>query len=506
MTERALGIAGFFGELETRVDGARRSDHARYQQFFVELNPILDAVRKLDRELDRHLARRFNVFDYMGQDRPAEALLSRIVADLLNPEARHGQGASLLRTLLGKLAAGRGVPNPRPDFTKPVRVKLERRIAENRRIDITVDLATEQGEWCLAVENKPYAEDQPCQVIDYLEYLEEKYGDRFLLIFLSPRGSGPSENSLPQRELSRWCERFAVMPYWIDPSRAEREEESAGDEGSLRDDVFADCRTEFSLANWFAACRAQCEAERLRWFLRDAEVFCQQRFGGHSMATESDSGTIRDYLFSNPNHLVTAQAVWDVWLDVKADVCRGFLKHLRNEIHGRVHRELSGIAPDIRVKYVYAGEKRWSNLLWLYREGWQPWKNHTKHPPYEGCTGIFMQSEGPGPNSWRWGVLHPLDQSNIAEIDKKRRTFLEERLLSHLDPGRSDSWWPYVDSVSGEFANWNTRLPDLYRESIDRPGPITEYYVDGMMNLATKAIPIIDEVERIKRSVQLREQ
>ena len=496
MTERALGIAGFFGELERRVDGARRSDHARYQQFFVELNPILDAVRKLDRELDRHLARRFNVFDYMGQDRPTEALLSRIVADLLNPEARHGQGASLLRTLLDKLALERGLPKPGPDFTKPVNVKLERHIPKDRRIDITVDFATEQGPWCLAVENKPYAGDQPRQVIDYLEYLKKEYGDRFLLIFLSPRGSGPSENSLPQRELSQWCGRFAVMPYWVDPGTAETEADSARDEGSLREDVFAHYRTEFSLADWFAACRAQCEAERLRWFLRDAEVFCRQRFGGHSMATDGDAGTIRDFLFSNPNHLITAQAVWDVWPEVKEAVCRGFLEHLRKEVHGKVHKELSGIAPDLRVECKYVGERRWSNFLWLYREEWPLWKNHTNIPPYEGCTGIVMQSEGPGPNSWKWGVLHPLDQSNMTEMDKARRTCLEERLRSRLDLGGSESWWPYVRSVSDEMVNWNSLLPDLCQEWKDRGGPITEYYVTGIMDLATKAIPVIDEVER----------
>ena len=476
----------------------RRSNRARYQQFFAELNPILDATRKLERELDRHLARRFNVFDYMGQDRPTEALLSRIVADLLSPEARHGQGASLLRILLGKLATERGVPNPRPNFTKPVSVTLERRITNARRIDITIDIATEQGKWCLAVENKPYAEDQPCQVIDYLNYLEEKYGNRFLLIFLSPRGDGPSENSLPQRELSRWCGRFAVMPYWVDPDGPEREANGAWDEGSLREDVFAGYRTEFSLADWFAACRAQCEAERLRWFLRDAEAFCQQRFGGHSMATDSDAGTIRNFLFSNPNHLVTAQAVWDVWPDVKADVCRGFLDHLRKEVQARVHKELSCIATNLRVECVYGGERKWSNFLWLYRYEWPPWKNHHEHPPYKGCTGIALQSEGPGPNSWKWGILHPLDQREMTELDKERRARLEERLRSQLDLGGSEPWWPYVCSVSDEKANWNSLLPELYRESNDRAGPrpITDYFVTGIMDLANKAIPIIDEVER----------
>ena len=107
-----------------------------------------------------------------------------------------------------------------------------------------------------------------------------------------------------------------------------------------------------------------------------------------------------------------------------------------------------------------------------------------------------MQSEGPGPNSWKWGVLHPLDQSNMTEMDKARRTCLEERLRSRLDLGGSESWWPYVRSVSDEKVNWNSLLPDLCQEWKDRGGPITEYYVTGIMDLATKAIPVIDEVER----------
>ncbi|WP_419164383.1 hypothetical protein [Candidatus Palauibacter sp.] len=66
MTEATLGIPGFFAELEARMHEARRSERRRLQQFFVELNPVLEVARKLERELDRHLAHRFNVFDYMG--------------------------------------------------------------------------------------------------------------------------------------------------------------------------------------------------------------------------------------------------------------------------------------------------------------------------------------------------------------------------------------------------------------------------------------------------------
>ena len=491
------------------MDEARQADRRRLEQLFVELNPVLEAARKLERELDRHLAHRFNVFDYMGEDRPSEVLLSRIIGDLLNPAARHGQGTSLLGILLEQLFAEGGTSKPRPDFSKPVRVQLERVIPKRRRIDITVDVETGAGPWCLAIENKPFADDQRHQVRDYLKYLKGKYEERFLLIYLSPRGEGPTPHSLPKEELPRWRGRLAVMPYWGDPGSADRDgeytEPAAGDEANdapndeqaLADDVFADFRTRFSLADWFAACRTRCHADRLRWFLRDAEAFCRQQFGGLSMATDSDTRAIQEYLFANPNQLSTAQTVSDVWPKLKAELCGGFLEHLRAEIHRRVQEQLPDLAPDLRVECRYGGEKIWSNFLWLYVVGWPPWDNATKgYPPLEGCTAVVLQSAGPGPNLWTWGVEHPLGTNSMTATDKERREELEHRLRSHLDPGRSESWWPYVRRVSDEMNSWDSLLPDLYREWKDGHGPITEYYVEGVLDLATRAIPVIDEVER----------
>ena len=126
------------------------------QRFFAELAPRLDTARTLERELDRNLARRFNVLDYLRTD---ELGLSRIIAD--------------------------------------------------RRIDISVQIGEGDGRYCLAIENKPYAGDQVNQVRDYLEYLGKEYCARFLLIYLSPTGEGPSESSIHKTELEeRWKDRF----------------------------------------------------------------------------------------------------------------------------------------------------------------------------------------------------------------------------------------------------------------------------------------------------------
>lgn len=40
MTEHGVGIAGFFAELEARMDEARHSERRRLEQFFVEVNPV----------------------------------------------------------------------------------------------------------------------------------------------------------------------------------------------------------------------------------------------------------------------------------------------------------------------------------------------------------------------------------------------------------------------------------------------------------------------------------
>ena len=95
----------FFADLAGRLADARQADRRKYERFFYELALRLDMARNLELELDRHLARRFNVFDYLRTD---ELGLSRIVADFLDPGASHAQGALFLRALLNRLPSQGG--------------------------------------------------------------------------------------------------------------------------------------------------------------------------------------------------------------------------------------------------------------------------------------------------------------------------------------------------------------------------------------------------------------
>lgn len=475
----------FFGELGASLDNVRRADRRRRRRFFAHLSPLLETARARERELDRH-ARRFNVFDYLSTD---EVALSRIIADLLDPGARHGQGTLFLRTLLDELPEIDGRPDPDAGLVKRIQVVTERVIAAGRRLDVSVEIPGPGGAYCLAIENKPYADDQHNQVRDYLRFLKRTYRDRFLLIYLSATGQGPSPWGLPPDELPDWTGRLAVMGYW------------SGPEQHARGDRYDDCGVGLSLAAWFSACRRRCEPDRLRWFLSEAETFCKRRFGGNTMATDRETRTIKKFLFDHPEHLETAQSVSDSWLEVKKVLCSGFLEHLRNELAKRAMKEWPDIASDLRVECRYGGEKPHSNFLWLHRASWKPWKGYNKkkqHPPRDGSTAIVLQSGWTaGPNKWRWGVLHPLDKSSLTDPDKTRRRRLEDGLRNEFDGVgiRTDGWWPYIRAVDDEMRNWNALLPALHQEWKGGGGEITNFYVNGMMDIAARAIPIIDEVE-----------
>ena len=316
--------------------------------FFNELAPRLETARALDRELDRKLAHRFNVVDYLKRN---ELGLSRIIADLLDPTGSHGQGELFLRAFLERLEGFRETLRW-PDLDSRTSVRCEEKITGERRIDVVVEIKGPAEEThSMVLENKPYAHDQESQVKDYLE--SRKKDDWYLLIYLSPRGSGPSEESIPKGELKKWGRHFAVMPYVKGPEE--------------RKDEFDGFRLPHSLADWLGECRKNCEVERLRWFLRDMETFCQRRFGGQAMTTDFEAKAVEDYVLLDSDRLKTAEAVYESWPEIKNGVCRTFLERLRSDIALKAKSKFSD---DIRVKSEYAGEGKYSNSIWLYRKAW----------------------------------------------------------------------------------------------------------------------------------------
>ena len=450
-----------------------------YERFFAELAPRLKMARDLESELDRNLAQRFNVLDYLRVD---ESGLSRIIADLLNPKASHGQGTLFLQKLLGVAGLRNTRHWPDLDRSRRILVAREQPTHDDRRIDISVQIDGASGEpYCLAIENKPYAGDQENQVKDYLEYLRQKYRERFLLIYISRTGEGPSEWSIHKTELEEWKGRFAIMPYY----RGQEEQE----------DKFYDAfRIPHSLADWLGECRKNCEVDRLRWFLRDAETFCQQRFGGQAMTTNSERKAARDFVLSNPSNLNTALTVSESWPDVKEQVCKEFLNRLCSRIETAVkeNKKLKEFAGDIRIDYKYE-DKAWESGVSLYRECWI---QYPKGQQLHRRTSINLSNEHPGPNGWGFSVSSPMNREEMTGEFKERRQRLDTKLVSAFGCGRITPWCPWWwDKVDEDKKNWSSRVSDLHQECKEQSDEITKYFVDKFTEIAVKAIPVINDIE-----------
>ena len=534
-TQASVAQADPVSELLHHLHDVRRARSEDSVRLLQQLTPHLHAARAVERELDRHLARRFNVFRYLRDD---ELGLSRIIADLLDPTGEHGQGTIFLEAMLESLGvapeagdsvrSGRDVSGGRTAaatwrerFARlrstggdKIRVVLERGgLPGRRRIDITVDIPTDDGTFCLAFENKPYADDQPGQCSDYLKFLDRLYSGRFLLVYLPPRYRMPDESSFLLKHRERWKNHFRVLPYVADDAPPGDDDPSDGDGAALaqadsgRDAAIAeDDATDHnvpavqddaaagdgaSLADWFGTCCKLSDAERLRWFLREAQLYCQHHFGDSTM-TDTEARYVREYLDENPRHIHAAFAVARAWPAVKHDVCRRFLEHLRDRVEERVRKEFPEMAGDLRVVCHYSGRKKWwSDYLCVYRSRWVRCEGALPLGS-DGRTAVVLTCGGA--KEWHWGVFPGKRKNDMSEEERARSHELEIALKDgglSLPAGEHATLYQWSPS----HQDWSVIVPELVEELADGGSKITDHYVNGLLSIAEKAIPAIDEVE-----------
>ena len=455
----------FFASIERNLTDAREAHRHQCIEFFNQLEPQLTAAREIDRQLNHHLAHRFNVFRYLKDD---ELGLSRIIADLLTPNAAHGQGPKFLRLLMDMLE----LEAPAADVSG-AKVFVERSIEGNRRIDIYVEISSGDKSYGLAIENKPFDKDRKQQVKDYLEHLDRRF-DQFHLIYLSPTGEPPGETSLPKSEYKNWQDRFLIMPYHH--RRASADDADGEGSGGALEEYRAPC----SLTEWLDACRTQCEAQRLRWFLSDAESYCRRTFGEADMASDLETKTVVELLEKEPSHLETARVVYESWPEVRDGICKQFLEHLRDRIRRRIKKENSELAQDACVEAQYQGEGRGNvNRLSIYLNS---------RPQHPATNSVALEKAAirlrPGARVW-YGVWSPPNQDLEGELRA------EFRDSEKPDDGYPVWWW-----VGNDWSNWHKIVPELHQETEDnRGGAITDYYVETLVEFAKRAIPIISNAE-----------
>ncbi|MDE2645731.1 MAG: PD-(D/E)XK nuclease family protein [Bacteroidota bacterium] len=458
-------VADVVPEILQQVDDAREDRQENCVRFLEYLAPHLQEVGRFEREYKYQLAPRFNTFNYLRDD---ELGLSRIIADLLDPLAEHGQGTSFLEKMLNVFPETRGwLDELHSAVAEPIRVEKERWIPEGGRIDIIVDIPLSGGRYCLAFENKPYAHDLGDQIFMYLRYLRKQYRKRFLLVYLPPVYRWPDEISFPKAERKKWQGHLNIMPY-------------------IGEDT--------SLEKWFAACQKVCRAQRVRWFLKDAQTFCQQQFGKTSMSDNPDVRFVQKYLSENPSQLRAALAVHDAWIPVRDDVCNQFLKHLKKTANFRLKK----LPSDCNVQCYFGEEKQWRNFLWISKDEWMRYEHSPS--PLDQRIQIRLEPDGRGPNNWFWGIRSPKPLEEMSKTERERRQKLSIALKREgLIPVDNNSWWLQWKYLSS-YRNWDPIVPELFEECEKGEGPITDHCVAGLLELVQRAIPAIDEVETAKQA------
>ena len=432
------------------------------ERFFAEIAPRLETAQTLDDELDRQLARRFNVFRYLRTD---EKGFSRMIADLLDPAGDHGQGAAFLKLLTDKLEFAQDVT---PSDLSNAKVQMERQIDGGRRIDIVVEIDSKH---CLAIENKSnFAGDQERQVADDLDWLKGEYRSS-LLVYLSPTGDGPTKKSVARETIEELGKtmprRFVIMPC---------------DQDATSNDEFDNLRLQFSLVDWLADCRRNCDVDRLRWYLREIETYCRQRYGGN-IVTDSKKSTVADFVHGDSKNVATAMAVYDVWPEVVQKIKSDFL----NQIWCCLPEDMDG-------GWDY-GKKRNESYIYIYRKCWRPYDVDGQ----EEHTSIYMQAEAPNGTNWDIGVRSPAS-SRVSRDDRERSENLHVEigsLAKRLGKNQNSGWpeWPWWEWIDGKYRYWDSLIPELHEEVAEGRGEITDYFVRKFNEIVDKSTPIIDRID-----------
>lgn len=209
--------------------------------FFREAHRYLTrAMRRQKLDAIKH-ASDFNLVDLIEPD---ENRLSDVLADLLNPTGKHGQGDLFLRQFLKQLG-----PSSRVGLKGKATVAREALTHANsnyrRRIDVLID----SGD-LLAIENKLDSPEQEDQVRDYLYHLRRvarKRKTAFALVYLTPDGRQPKSLSEAERQKAAKRRELICLGY-------KRE-----------------------LTAWLNACCDKCYAAKIRFFLSDLITYIETR-------------------------------------------------------------------------------------------------------------------------------------------------------------------------------------------------------------------------------------
>jgi hypothetical protein len=186
----------FFDRCRQREhEHADRSTMAGFCDFFQRVGPkldeLLEAARREEAQEEARFAPYFNVFRALEIERKEAILHTRMLAHLLSPSGRHGQGLRFLKAFFDAARSNKGfLPPDEPIEEGYWRVQKELCIAGGK-LDLLIENARKR--YIIVIENKIDSEDKPGQLCRYRGWMDDSrsgYGCR-QLIYLTPNRRPP---------------------------------------------------------------------------------------------------------------------------------------------------------------------------------------------------------------------------------------------------------------------------------------------------------------------------
>jgi len=185
----------------------------------VDINILLrDAGNIIEKYemLSRETGNTFNIFEIAGVS-TKETMVCRVLAELLNPDGRHGQGYEYLNQFLSD-CLGLHLSDQELRGAKVYREYP----AQGRRIDIVINV----GSRFIPIEVKIYADDGDDQCYDYYQFAMSR-DSKTKVVYLTPFGEKPPDKSARElsydavlpisfaNDIKNWLEKCLALPETI---------------------------------------------------------------------------------------------------------------------------------------------------------------------------------------------------------------------------------------------------------------------------------------------------
>ena len=214
--------------------------------------------------------------------------------------------------------------------------------------------------------------------------------------------------------------------------------------------------------------------------------------------TDSESRFLKAHLKKHPEYASSAFAVARAWPFHMHDVCERFLRHLASE----VSKELSKRNGEMTVNARYE-RKGWQQTISIFSESWYQYEGNVTDHHSEMRTAIYLECDARQTNTI-WGVRRPyyIGQLNESDVDRQHRLTEE---LGRRNLSNPNNEYLHKATSDPKYTGWASLVGELSIElQSNKPphanrGEITGYYVNELLDLFDKAVPVLNNMESTKQ-------